>query len=70
MGKLEEIPVWQLTKVRQGTGEEKIVAKSKSTLNLVSNSEASSSTVLSPKASNLRAPSQKGSFHQESTGNP
>ena len=51
-------------RVQQGTGEERIVAKSKPTLNLVSKTEASSSTVLSANASNrpaiLRAPSQKG----------
>ena len=46
--------------------------KSKPTLNLVSKTEASSSTVLSPNASNrpgiLRAPSQKGLILQESAG--
>ena len=47
------------------------MAKSKPTLNLVSKTEASSSTLLSPNASNrpgiLRAPSQKGLILQEST---
>ena len=45
------------------TGEERIAAKSKPTLNLVSKTEASSSTALSPNASNrpviLRAPCQQ-----------
>ena len=53
---------------------ERIVAKSKPTLNLVSKTEASSSTVLSPNASNRpeipRAPGQKGVILQESTGKP
>ena len=52
-------------RMQQGTGEERIVAKSKPTLNLVSHSAASSSTRPSSSASNcpgtLRAPSQQGS---------
>ena len=58
--------------MQQGTGEERTVAKSKLRSNLVSKTEASSSTVLSPNASNrpgiLIAPSQKGLILQESTG--
>ena len=54
--------------------QERIVANSKPTLNLVSKTEASSSTVLSPNASNrpgiLRTPSQKGLILQESTEKP
>ena len=50
------------------------MAKSKPTVNLVSKTEASSSTVLYPNASNcpaiLRAPSRKGLILQESTGKP
>ena len=53
------------------TGEARIVAKSKPTLNLVSKTEASLSTLLSPNASNrpgiLRAPCQQGLILQEST---
>ena len=51
--------------MHQGTGEERIVAKSKPTLNLVSQTAASSSTALRSSASNrpgiLTAPSQQGS---------
>ena len=51
-------------RMQQGHGEERLVAKSEPTLNLVSKTEPSSSTVLSPNASNrpgiLRAPSQQG----------
>ena len=61
-------------RMQQEHGEERIVAKSKPTLHLVSKTEASSSTVLSPSASNrpekLRAPSQKCLILQESTGKP
>ena len=50
------------------------MAKSKSTLNLVSKTEARSSTVLSPNGSNrpgiLRAPCQQGVILQGSTGKP
>ena len=52
-------------RMHQGTGEERIVAKSKATLNLVSRSAASSPTAPSSSASSrpgiLRAPSQQGS---------
>ena len=52
-------------RMQQGTGEERIVAKSKPTLNQVSRSAASSPTAPSSSASNrpvtLRAPSQQGS---------
>ena len=60
--------------MQQGHGEERNVAKSKPTLNLVSKTEASSSIVLSPNASNrpkiLRALRQKGLILQESTEKP
>ena len=56
------------------TQRRKNVAKSKPTLKLVSKTEASSSTLLSPNASNrpgiLRAPSRKRLILQESTGRP
>ena len=52
-------------RMQQGTGEERIVAKSKPTLNLVSRSAASSLAAPSSSASSrpgiLRAPSQEGS---------
>ena len=52
-------------RMQQGTGEERIVAKSKPMLNLVSQTAASSSAASSSSASNLpvtlRAPSQQGS---------
>ena len=52
-------------RVQQGTGEERIVAKSKPTLILVSHTAASSVTAPSSSASSrlgiLRAPSQQGS---------
>ena len=52
-------------RMQQGTGEERIVAKSKPTLNLVSHTAASSSTVPTLSAPSrpgiLRAPSQQGS---------
>ena len=55
-------------RMQQGTGEERIVAKSKPTLNFVSRSVASSSAAPSSSASNrpgiLRAPSQQGVPHQ------
>ena len=61
-------------RVQQGHGEEIILAKSKPTLNLVSKTEASSSTLLSPNASNrmgiLRALGQKGWILQKSTEKP
>ena len=61
-------------RMQQGHGEERIVTKSKPTLNQVSKTEASFSCVLSPNASNragiLRAPGQQGLILQESTGKP
>ena len=62
-------------RMQQGTGEERVVAKSKPTLNLVSRSAARSPTVLSSRASSrpgiLRAPSQHGSNHTaQCTGKP
>ena len=54
-----------LKRMQEGTGEERTVAKSKPTLNLVSHAAASSPTALSSSASNrpgiLRAPSQQDS---------
>ena len=57
-------------RMRRGTGEERIVAKSKPTLNLVPRSEAGSPTAQSSSASSrpeiLRAASQQG-FESHST---
>ena len=65
-------PQTMAKRMQQGHGEELIVAQSKPTLNLVTKTEASSSTLLSPNASNhpgiLRAPIQKGLILQEGTG--
>ena len=61
-------------RMQQGHEQETIVAKLKPTSNLVSKTEASSLTVLSPNASNrqgiLRAPCQKGLILQERTEKP
>ena len=62
-------------RMQQGTGEERVVAKSKPTLNLVSHAAASSLTAPSSNASSrpvaLRAPGQQGSnLKAQSAGKP
>ena len=61
-------------RMQQGTGEERVVAKSKPTLNLVSHAATSSYTGPSSSASYrpgiLRAPSQQGSSVIVSAGQP
>ena len=63
-----------LKRMQQGTREERVVAKSKPTLNLVSRSAASSPTAPSSSASRrpgiLRAVSQQGSNLTASAGKP
>ena len=67
-------PLTMSKRMQEGTGEERIVAKSKPTLNQVSQTAASSSTAPSSNASDrpgiLRAPSQQGLSLIASAGRP